>query len=40
MDEILQSSLIQDKEKLKIMLKELIDEEEVQFSQLGFLQKK
>ena len=40
MDEILQSSLFQDKEKLKIMLKELIDEEEVQFSQLGFLQKK
>lgn len=40
MDEILQSSLFQDKEKLKIMLKELIDKEEVQFSQLGFLQKK
>ncbi|MFN3589029.1 MAG: ATP-dependent DNA helicase RecQ [Spirosomataceae bacterium] len=40
MDEIMQSSLFQDKEKLKLILKELIDKEEVQFTQLGFLQKK
>ncbi|MFN3783715.1 MAG: ATP-dependent DNA helicase RecQ [Spirosomataceae bacterium] len=39
MDEILQSSLFQDKEKLKIILKELIEKEEVRFTQLGFLQK-
>lgn len=40
MDEIIQSSLFQDKEKLKLILKELIEKEEVQFTKLGFLQKK